>query len=247
MTTLLRIVATNGIVLITLACASSLHAQSASLKTQQLAEMYHQMQQLQREVMELRGVVEEQAYRIRKLERQRVADYQSLDQRLQAMGAATAAGSAATAAPKMTVVDTAAAIVPSASAASAAAAEEAAYKSAFALLKKQQLAEAEGAFRQYLEDYPTGKFSGNAYYWLGELNLTQDNLLAASDAFGTLVDRYPKHRKVPESTYKLAMIHQRQGQSAEAEALLNKIVSEYSALSPPTVNKANNYLDKHFR
>ena len=35
--------------------------------------------------------------------------------------------------------------------------------------------------------------------------------------------------------------------SAEAEALLKKIVSEYSALSPPTVNKANSYLDKHFR
>ena len=165
MTTLLRIVATNGIVLITLACASSLHAQSTSLKTQQMAEMYHQMQQLQREVMELRGVIEEQAYRIRKLERQRVADYQSLDQRLQAMGTATTADSGAAAStPKTTAVERTAAAASSASGASAAAAEEAAYKKAFALLKRQQLVEAEGAFQQYLKDYPTGKFSGNAYY-----------------------------------------------------------------------------------
>ena len=68
----------------------SLHAQGGAGNSRQMMELYMQVQQLQREMMELRGVNEEQAYRIRKLERQRLADYQNLDQRLQALSAGAA-------------------------------------------------------------------------------------------------------------------------------------------------------------
>ena len=77
--------------------------------------------------------------------------------------------------------------------------------------------------------------------------LTEDDLVASADALGTLVQRYPGHRKTPEASYKLAMIFQRQGRSAEAKALLQKIVDEYGVTSTDTVNKANAYLDENFR
>ena len=60
------------------------------------------------------------------------------------------------------------------------------------------------------------------------------------------MQRYPGHRKTPEASYKLAVILQRQGRSSESKALLQRIVDEYGASSPDTVNKANAYLDKYF-
>ena len=234
-------------------------AQAQQGNSQQMVDLYNQTQQLQREMMSLRGLVEEQAYQIRKLERQRLADYENLDRRLQALGRGkSSAGSVAAAgSPTSSTTPAAAGAIAvgaagagSGSAAhseSAPAGEREAYQQAFQLLKQQKLPQAEQAYLQFLKDYPDGKYSSNAYYWLGELYLTDDNLTSARDTFDTLITRYPAFRKTPDSTYQLATVHQQLGDDEKAEELLHALVKDYAELSPDTVHRANDYLDKNFR
>lgn len=209
------------------------------------AELYYQLQQLQQEVMDLRGQVETQSHEIRRLEQRRKEDYQNLDKRLRAGGGSVAAPAAAG-----TATATAAVSASTKSAATSApppADERNAYQAAFQLLKNQQLKEAETAFKGFIKKYPEGKYTANAYYWLGELYLTADDLDNARTTFELLVERYPEFRKTPDSSFKLAKIYHQQGDDAKAKALLNAIVKRYATSSPSTVQLANAYLDKYFK
>lgn len=213
---------------------------AAQGSTAQLSQLYQQMQQLQREVMELRGMVEEQGYRIRRLEQQRVEDYQNLDRRLQERGAAAAPDRPAAVPPQPAPK---AAVPPPAASKS----EREAYQAAFQLLKQQDLVKAEQAFSRFVADYPGGRYSANAYYWLGELYLTADNLSQARDTFRILVSRYPGFRKTPESSLKLAKLYDQLGDAAASQALLKKIASDYRTSAPETAAAASAYLQEHFR
>ena len=226
---------------------------AAQASASQLSQMYQQMQQLQREVMELRGVVEEQGYRIRKLEKQRIEDYQNLDRRLQEQGAGGAAPRPVqeSKAPSSAAAETAAVAAGGAAGAAAAksggSSEREAYQAAFQLLKQQDFKRAEQAFSRFVADYPNGRYSANAYYWLGELYLTGNNLSQARDTFRILVSRYPSFRKTPESSFKLAKIYHQLGDATAAETLLTRIAADYRTSSPETAKAASEYLQEHFR
>jgi tol-pal system protein YbgF len=241
-----------------------------------VADLFYQMQQLQQEIMELRGEIEEQSYRIRRLEKQRLDDYQSIDKRLQQRSKTEAARpptsrtSSATTKKSATVKKSTPAAAATAmagatatvskpatsqpktssskrSAKSKSFVERDAYQQAFQQLKKQELKQAQAAFENFLRDYPSGQYSANAYYWLGELYLTDENLSSARKTFATLIEDYPEYRKTPDSSFKLAKIYHQMGDDKKAEAMLKKIVMDYGQTSPPTVTLANAYLDKHFR
>ena len=98
-----------------------------------------------------------------------------------------------------------------------------------------------------MRDYPSGQYSANAYYWLGELYLTDENLPSARKTFAILIERYPEYRKTPDSSFKLAKIYHQMGDDKKSEAMLKKILLDYGQRSPSTVTLANAYLDKHFR
>jgi len=222
----------------------------AQASASQLSQMYQQMQQLQQDVMELRGVVEEQGYRIRKLEKQRIDDYQNLDRRLQEQGAAAPRPAQESKPPPSAAAESAAAAGAAAGAAaakSAGSSEREAYQAAFQLLKQQDFQRAEQAFSRFVADYPNGRYSANAYYWLGELYLTGNNLSQARDTFRILVSRYPSFRKTPESSFKLAKIYHQLGDATAAETLLTRIAADYRTSSPETAKAASEYLQEHFR
>ena len=125
--------------------------------------------------------------------------------------------------------------------------ERDAYQQAFQLLKKQELKQAQASFEKFVRDYPSGQYSANAYYWLGELYLTDENLSSARKTFTILIERYPEYRKTPDSSFKLAKIYHQMGDEKKSEAMLKKIQLDYGQRSPSTVTLANAYLDKHFR
>jgi tol-pal system protein YbgF len=243
--------------------AQAAEPQGGKVTARQLSDLYQQVQQLQREMMELRGVVEEQSYRIRTLEKQRLEDYQNLDRRLQqSAGSAADAGSSSVSSQASSSTSSSAsrrssqrAATGTAAAGSAStagksgdpASEREAYQQAFQLLKQQQLKQAELAYTRFLKDYPNGRYSANAHYWLGELYLTDDQLKEARDTFKTLINRYPSFRKTPESAFKLAKIYNQLGDATASEALLKKIVRDYRSAAPDTAKAANEYLQQNFR
>jgi tol-pal system protein YbgF len=231
------------------AAAAEDRSRSNPQEPARLADLYYQLQQLQQEIMELRGQVEEQSYRVRRLEKQRLEDYEDFDRRLRAGGQGSSSVRPPTAASGGPAASKpAASSSPSASSKKAVSAtERAAYQKGFQQLKRQQLDLAQASFNAYIGEYPDGQYTANAYYWLGEVYLTKNDLPKARAAFDNLVKRYPDYRKTPESSYKLATIYDQMGDEQKSKALLQKIVREYGETSPTTVSQASAYLDKHFR
>ena len=107
------------------------------------------------------------------------------------------------------------------------AAERAAYESAFDSLKNGQYAEAARRFQGFLAQYPTGEYSPNAQYWLGESYYVTQNYQIALDSFQNLLGQFPSSNKAPDALLKVGYCHYELKQWPQAEATLNQVVQQY--------------------
>ena len=191
------------------------------------AEMFLQVQALQNEVRELRGLVEEQQHLIEQLQQRRMDDYLEFDRRIVALGSGAdpVASTAAPAADKDPIVDAAPARQPAAPAApaqpvpaaSVEPAEQArlAYRSAYQKVKDRQFDDAKVSLLAFVEDYPDSRYVPNAQFWLGELYYLDSDLEKAQQAFAVLVHRYPEHRKVADAKFKLGKVYHQLGDTRQ--------------------------------
>lgn len=192
-----------------------------------------QLQQLQQEVMRLNGRVEEQANELRKLREQSLERYVDLDKRLAAIaggGAAVAATAGAGSSAPRAAQPVA---VPQASEGDSRVTEQPgegeAYRAAYALVRGQQFDQAVTAFRQFLQNYPAGKYAPNAHYWLGELYLVVQppDLESSRQSFMLLLTQYPDNSKVPDAMYKLGKVHFLKGNRDRAREFLDRVIREH--------------------
>lgn len=191
--------------------------------------LFLQIQQMQEEIAQLRGMLEEQQNQIGRLEREGLERYQDLDKRLSSAPSSAApaphsAAGAAPAAPAQPTSQTAAEPGDPAK-------EKLYYDAAFDLIKSKDFDKANQAFTAFLRRYPNSQYAGNAQYWLGEVNLAQGNLQAAGQAFARVSQAYPDHAKVPDSLYKLADVEQRLGNADRAQGILREVVAKYPGSS----------------
>ena len=98
------------------------------------------------------------------------------------------------------------------------------YDQAILLIRKGQLNEALSAFVQSNNDSDDTPL---AYFWMGEINLTNGNLAVATQNYNTLVGLYPAHWKVPLAKFKLGTIYSEQGNKERAVALFESVIREY--------------------
>ncbi len=68
-----------------------------------------------------------------------------------------------------------------------AATETTTYNAAFAALKDGRYAESARGFQAFIDQYPSGELTGNAYYWLGESYYVTQNYQVAEQSFRTLL------------------------------------------------------------
>ncbi|ABD81787.1 tol-pal system protein YbgF [Saccharophagus degradans] len=205
---------------------------------QSQSEIYYQLQLLQQEVLQLRGMVEEQAHELKRLKQQRLDDYLDLDRRLSKVGQGDFTGT------KTTLTDIRS-TAESAAAASAGAPEQELqeYKDAIDLvLRKQDYKNAVIALKQHLDNYPKGRYAANAQYWLGELYLKDNELEQSRQWFSRLLGEFPNHTKVPDAKYKLGRVYDMMGDKATAKKMLQEVVASKTSAS----NLARDYLDTHF-
>jgi tol-pal system protein YbgF len=195
-----------------------------------LTQLFYQLQVLQQEVQELRGQVEEQSHQLSRLARDQQEQYLDLDRRMQALrggsapaGAPAGAGSAAGAAAPGTGAGTGAAAV----AGTGAAGEREAYNAAFELMRQRQFEASAAAFNRLVGQYPNGAFTGNAFYWLGELHLVMEDNEKARQSFAQVVNLFPDHQKVPDALYKLGVVYHRLGDLGRAREFLNRVRNQY--------------------
>lgn len=201
-------------------------------------ELFMQLQQLQEEVAQLRGMLEEQQNEIQRLRQEGLERYQDLDRRL----AGGASGAPAAQSPSAAgAIDAKGAPTPPAAASQgqAPASSEPAdpakeklyYEAAFDLIKAKDFDKASQAFGAFLRKYPNSQYAGNAQYWLGEVNLAKGDLQGAGQAFAKVSQAYPSHAKVPDSLYKLADVEQRLGNAEKAKGILRQIIAQFPGSS----------------
>ena len=101
------------------------------------------------------------------------------------------------------------------------------YDEAILLIRKGQLNEALSALNAFVQSNNDSDDSPLAYFWMGEINLTNGNLAVATQNYNTLVGLYPAHWKVPLAKFKLGTIYNEQGNKERAVALFESIIREY--------------------
>lgn len=221
------------------------------------SELFMQVQSLQQEVAELRGLVEELTHQVNRLASDQQAQYRDLDARMLALrggagaatgvppvvpGAAPAPGAANMG--QTPVVPTAGAAAQPAPGAAApqgdAGPDRDAYSAAFELMRARKFPEATAAFDRFVRDYPNSGYTANAFYWLGELHLAQNAFEPARQSFMQVVNLYPDSQKMPDALYKLGVVHHRIGDPVRAREYLNRTISQFP--SAPAAALAQTYL-----
>ena len=197
------------------------------------AELYHQIQTLQQEVLQLRGTVDEQAHELKKLKQQRLDDYLDLDRRISQLSkSGPVASSSGSSGNNLAVTPGSGTAAP--------ADELGRYRAAMdMLLKQQDQSGAIDALDQYLQDYPKGRYVANAQYWLGEAYLVKDDLEKARQWFSRLISEFPGHSKVPDAKFKLAKVYDLQGDKVKARGLLEDVAQSGASAS----SLARDYLE----
>ena len=214
----------------------------------EILEVLSRLEQLQTEVQQLRGMVEEQTQTISDLERKQKNMYLDLDSRLQS----------ATPSPAVTAPTTPA--LPSASAVEGAAVQpqpvvatqapspvsttpatnvsvsaqsggqgndKERYQQAYEALRGGQNAMAVQLFESFLVDFPNGQYADNAQYWLAEAYKVNRETDKARTAFLKVINQYPQSAKVPDALLKLGYIEFELQNLPKCREYLTRVTTTY--------------------
>ncbi|ABN61257.1 MULTISPECIES: tol-pal system protein YbgF [Shewanella] len=190
------------------------------VKSRQQSEldMQRRLDTLQQEVLDLRGLTEQQNYQIEQMQQRQRQLYDELAN-LSSKASAAPAAAAATSTPS----------VASTNAASSSLSETASYESAVNLvLKERKYDDAIPAFRAFIKQYPDSVYAANANYWLGQLLFNKSEFAEAKQAFKTVVDRFSDSNKRGDSLVKLGMIAEKTGDKAGATQYYQQVVKDYA-------------------
>ncbi len=85
--------------------------------------------------------------------------------------------------------------------------ERDAYQKAFDMLRELRYAQATEAFRNFLKQYPNGRYAQIAEYWLGEAGYAQRDFKQAIADYNTLLNNHPDTPKRAEVMLKIGYSH----------------------------------------
>jgi tol-pal system protein YbgF len=210
-------------------------------------ELFYQLQLLQQEVMQLRGIVEEQSHQLKQLNDQNIKRYVDVDKRLSEL--ATMGPSATAANGNVDRNSNTLRPVSDQSQTAAQEGEKAAYDAAYSLVVNKRFYEALEAFKGFLNDFPVGKYAPNCYYWMGELYqvVKPQDLEAARQAFVQLLQQYPSHSKVPDAMYKLGKVYYLKDNKTKSREWLEKVIAEYGHdNNSSAADKARQFVNANF-
>ncbi len=209
-----------------------------------ITDLTLEVEGLKRENRRLQGKVEELQHHVDNLQRKQRELYLDVDDRLNQLqsGAPAAARGTDAAQPLKPVkkvepkpVTPPVSTVPPGDPAR----EEAAYAAAYDLLRPEQrrYQEAIQAFELFIQQYPNGKFTDNARYWLGEANYVTQNNDAALAAFRQVLEYHARSPKVPGALLKIGYIEDAMGDEAAARASLQRVIDDYPTTSAASMAK----------
>ena len=206
------------------------------LDSRGLLDMLNRIEQMQRDIQQLRGEIELQTHTLKDMQRRSREQYLDIDRRLQQLESGTpgmpipatpgVTPPAVTAPdpldpPPMTRPPGAAVTLPPR------AGEKEAYDTGLAILREGRYAEAAQAFNRFLEDYPGSSYADNASYWLGETYYVTRDFDRSLATFKGLVEQYPNSAKAADSRLKTGYIYYEKKDWKAAQQTLEAVVSDY--------------------
>jgi len=207
-------------------------------------EVLGRLEQLQHEVQQLRGVVEEQSQTIIDLKKRQGNIYSDLDLRLQELSGVKAvtkevigfeesiqttdsSSASLQVEPKQAVKQVATESTPSVETVAVVkppvVTEKTRYQAAYELLRNGHNSRAITEFKALLASSPKGEFADNSQYWLGEAFKVNQNMEAAKEAFLKVVMEHAGSPKVADALLKLGYIEFEQKNMVKARDYLSQI------------------------
>jgi tol-pal system protein YbgF len=110
------------------------------------------------------------------------------------------------------------------------------YNKAYAYLTATDYKNSQLWFEEFLKRHPEDALADNAYYWLGEVYLVQNNPNAAVQKFRDGLKAFPKGTKASANLYKMGVALEQLKQPKLAKAAWSKLIKEFP--SAPEAAKA---------
>lgn len=210
------------------------------VESQGLVDLLIRLDSLQQEIQQLRGDSDVTAHTLKEIKKRQRDLYIDIDRRLLQLerGSAGRAPQAVNTAPATSVTTQPASTtapaskVPAPVAAAATspadeAREQQAYQKAFDLLRELRYAQAMDAFRQFIKDYPDGRYAHIAQYWLGEAGYAQGQFKTAIADYQALLDNYPKSPKRAQAMLKIGYSQDKLKDTAAAEKTFARVIQQF--------------------
>ncbi len=184
-----------------------------------LVDLTLQVDELQRQVAELQGRVEQTEYAQQGgTDRQR-ALYADLDDRLQSLETAFRERPAA---PDSGDGGSAGGVLPVPGGS-----DQENYQAAFGLLRDQRYEDAASAFTAFLAAFPDSGLGDNAQYWLAETYYVTGQYSTALGEFEAVIDAHPRSMKVPDALLKIGFCQYELEEWADARLTLGRVRGEF--------------------
>lgn len=106
-----------------------------------------------------------------------------------------------------------------------------AYQEAYQLVKDKKHKEAKAAMEGFIGKYPNSDLTPNAYFWLGEIQMTFQDYDNAAVSYLKGYQINPKGSRAPDNLYKLSVALARLDKRKESCVSLNKLRKEFPNLS----------------
>ena len=195
-----------------------------------IESLLFQIQDLQSQVAEQRGIIDELSYQVQILQQEQKQRYVDLDKRIQQLQEQVARAPAASS-PSESLDESQQAAMTD---------EEilAEYNAAKALMLDKKFDESISKLAIFAKKHPNHPLTPNAWYWIGEIYLVQRNSEEAQNAFQRIVSEYSDHDKVPDSLYKLGVIAQQASQPQQASAYFERVIEDYPNTQSAKLAKA---------
>ncbi len=213
---------------------------ASSGQTVIIQNLLNNVSQLQEQVRDLRGQVEEQSNQIQRLQKTQQSGFGSLDDRLTKLeqpGGASAPSGAQSAIPPAPVVPAPSATSVPAPAASASPStpvhsandskQQNLYNAAFTQLKNGSYDDAIKGFQAAIDADPQGQWTPSALFWQGEAYYVQQKRGQADAAYQKILTQFPQSDRVPDALLKTGYIAYDENKNTEARSIFQKVVTQY--------------------
>jgi len=213
------------------------------INSQGLVDLLLKLEELQKEVQQIRGDVETQTHIANDLKKRQRDLYVDIDRRILQIERKGSGGSSSTStAPFKDNVDsisspTATQSLPVKQNNSVSngtttksidpVKEQKAYQKAFDLLRELRYEQAIKAYRQFIKDYPNGRYAHIAQYWLSEASYAQRHFKQAIADYQDLVRNYTNSPKLAEAMLKIGYSYTELGQNKAAKETIEKLLRLY--------------------